>query len=118
MTLAKQDGFVSVIELAQLFQVSEVTIRSDLDVLESQELLTRTHGGAFCSEQRRPGRNNGIPGRAERVANGALALIDDYDAIMIEGGDAGLSLALRLNDRRGLMVYSDSIDIAIHNGET
>ena len=118
VTLAKQDSFVSVVELAQLFQVSEVTIRSDLDVLESQELLTRTHGGAFCSDQRRPGRNNGIPGRAARVANGALALIDDYDAIMIEGGDAGLSLALRLQERRGLMVYSDSVDIAVHLGKS
>lgn len=118
VALAKQDGFVSVVELARLFQVSEVTIRSDLDVLESQELLTRTHGGAFCSEQRRPGRKSGIPGRAERVANGALALIDDYDAIMIEGGDAGLSLASHLQERRGLMIYSDSIEITIQLGKS
>jgi DeoR/GlpR family transcriptional regulator of sugar metabolism len=39
-----------------------VTIRGDLDVLESQ---------GRC--------------RVERVANGAYALIDDYDTIMIEG---------------------------------
>jgi DeoR/GlpR family transcriptional regulator of sugar metabolism len=53
VALAKQDGFVSVVSLAELFRVSEVTIRSDLDVLESHDLLVRTHGGAYCTEKRR-----------------------------------------------------------------
>ena len=85
VTLAKQEGFVSVTALSQLFNVSEVTIRSDLDVLESQGRLIRTHGGAFCNEQRRPTLKSGLPSRVDRVANGAYALIDDYDTIMIEG---------------------------------
>ena len=83
VTLAKQEGFVSVTALSQLFGVSEVTIRSDLDVLEAQAQLTRTHGGAFCNENRRPTLKSGLPSRVDRVANGAYALIDDYDAIMI-----------------------------------
>lgn len=113
VALAKQDGFVSVVALAELFRVSEVTIRSDLDVLESQDLLARTHGGAYCSDQRRHSHKSGLPGRIERVASGAMALIDDYDAIMIEGGVAGQALAHYLHERRGLMVYSDAIDIAM-----
>ena len=41
MVLAKQEGFVSVVALSQLFSVSEVTIRGDLDMLESQNVVTR-----------------------------------------------------------------------------
>lgn len=113
VALAKQDGFVSVVSLAELFRVSEVTIRSDLDVLESHDLLVRTHGGAYCTEKRRHTHKTGLPGRIDRVANGAVALIDDYDAIMLEGGAIGRALASRLQERRGLMVYSDAIDIAV-----
>src|SRR5918912_3373030 len=39
----------SVGELSQLLGVSEVTVRKDLDVLESQGVLTRVHGGAVVS---------------------------------------------------------------------
>ena len=53
IALAKLEGFVSVAALSQLFSVSEVTIRGDLDMLESQGSVTRTHGGAFCSERPR-----------------------------------------------------------------
>lgn len=110
--VAKQDGFVSVIALAQLFGVSEVTIRSDLDVLESQGLVMRTHGGALCREQMRPTLKGGLPGRIERVAQGAASLVTDYETIMIEGGELGLALAARLHDHRGLMIYTDSLEIA------
>lgn len=113
VALAKQDGFVSVVALADMFRVSEVTIRSDLDVLESQEVLMRTHGGAYCNEKRRYTNKTGLPGRIDRVASGAVALIDDYDAIMLEGGVIGRALASRLHERRGLMIYSDAIDIAV-----
>ncbi len=112
IALAKQDGYVSVVALAQLFEVSEVTIRSDLDVLEAQAQITRTHGGAFCRDQRRQLLKSGLPGRIDRVANGGCALIDDYDTIMIEGGELGVALAALLNNHRGLMIYTDSIEIA------
>lgn len=118
VSLAKQGGFVSVTALSQLFNVSEVTIRSDLDVLESQGQLIRTHGGAFCNEQRRPTLKSGLPNRIDRVANGAFTLVDDYDAIMIEGGVLGQALAARLHERRGLMVYTDSIDVVMQLQQT
>ena len=113
VALAKQDGFVSVVTLAEMFRVSEVTIRSDLDVLESHDLIVRTHGGAYCNEKRRYTSKSGILGRIDRVASGAMALIDDYDSIMIEGGSIGLALASRLHERRGLMIYSDAMEVAM-----
>ena len=46
VTLVELRGFLSVRELSQLFGVSEVTTRRDLQRLHDQERLLRTYGGA------------------------------------------------------------------------
>src|SRR4051812_1603987 len=48
-----REGFVSVGDTADLLGVSGMTIRRDLEALESRGLLTRTHGGAIAPEIRR-----------------------------------------------------------------
>jgi len=51
LNLIDNQGAVSVRELAELFDVTEVTVRRDLQRMESRELLRRTHGGAISTEQ-------------------------------------------------------------------
>ncbi len=46
LALVNDHGIVTVRELAEACQVTEVTIRRDLNKLEAQNLLRRTHGGA------------------------------------------------------------------------
>src|SRR6202042_82698 len=50
LTSLQQTGSVIVEELAEKLKVSVVTIRRDLDLLEQQGLLRRTHGGAVSIE--------------------------------------------------------------------
>jgi len=45
--LLRAEGRVTVDELASRFGISQVTIRTDLSMLESVGALTRTHGGAL-----------------------------------------------------------------------
>lgn len=45
--MIQDNGIVKVGELSKLFGVTELTIRRDLDVLEDQGILDRTHGGAI-----------------------------------------------------------------------
>jgi len=45
--MVQDNGIVKVGELSKLFGVTELTIRRDLDVLEEQGILDRTHGGAI-----------------------------------------------------------------------
>jgi DeoR/GlpR family transcriptional regulator of sugar metabolism len=45
--LIKENGVVKVLDLSRRFNVTELTIRRDLDVLEKQGILDRTHGGAI-----------------------------------------------------------------------
>ena len=44
-------GSATVLELSELFDVSEVTIRKDLDELSKKDLITRMHGGAVAKYQ-------------------------------------------------------------------
>ena len=45
--IIEEKGVVKVVELSRQFNVTELTIRRDLDVLEKQGVLDRTHGGAI-----------------------------------------------------------------------
>lgn len=49
LELLSQKGNVSVEELAEKFKVSKMTIRRDLEKLEENNLLQRTHGGALMN---------------------------------------------------------------------
>ncbi|MGA5837113.1 DeoR family transcriptional regulator, partial [Streptomyces pseudogriseolus] len=46
LRLVQNAGKLSVSELAERLGVSEMTVRRDLNALESQGLLRRVHGGA------------------------------------------------------------------------
>lgn len=46
LDLLRSNGQVTVLELAALFQVTDVTIRRDLGALSHQGLISRVHGGA------------------------------------------------------------------------
>ena len=47
LSLAEQEGYVSVENLAETFTVTQQTIRRDIKYLSDNEFLVRTHGGAF-----------------------------------------------------------------------
>ena len=48
--LLEDKGQVNINQLAESFGVTKVTIRSDIDSLETRGLLVRTHGGAVLPE--------------------------------------------------------------------
>ena len=49
-TLLEREGRVSVADLSERFDLSQATIRSDLDALAAQGVLVRTYGGAIALE--------------------------------------------------------------------
>lgn len=49
LAILNEQGRCRVAHLAKQLAVSEVTIRMDLDILEKQGLLLRTHGGAILN---------------------------------------------------------------------
>ena len=118
LTRLRQEGKVSVEELAALFRVSPQTIRTDLDHLAERGLLRRTHGGAMplsgtlyepVYSQRQVMRH----AQKRAIALEAASLVDDGETILLDAGTTTYELALALRDRPALTVVTNSIPIAL-----
>ena len=106
--------------LSDMFKVSEVTIRRDLEKLESEGFLTRIHGGAILATEDEPGndRNEGEGDSSERedreeIARMALHLIGDGDVIMLMDGTIGARIAKGLAERSNVTVLTNDLAIAL-----
>ncbi|MBR3339890.1 MAG: DeoR/GlpR transcriptional regulator [Lachnospiraceae bacterium] len=105
---------LEVAELSQHLGVSQVTVRKDLDAMESQGLITREHGFAVLSG------TDDIKGRLayhyeekRQIALRAAELVKDGDSIMIESGSCCALLAATLAElRSGLTIITNSAFIA------
>lgn len=110
-------GNVTVAELGARFEVSEMTIRRDLDELERQGLLRRVHGGAVRGRGRsyEPAfliRYGLRQAEKERIAAAAADLIQNGDSIALDVGTTTLEVAKRLKGKRDLTVITPSLRIA------
>lgn len=110
-------GQVTVAKLAERFDVSPDTIRRDLDQLDADGVLIRTHGGAVSlSAVPRPDTGLDVRIRLQTAAKekiGALAagLVTDGSAIMINAGTTTLAVVRHLGEHRELTVATNSLRI-------
>jgi DeoR family transcriptional regulator of aga operon len=112
-----QNGSVQVTELVEQLGVSAVTIRSDLSVLESQGLATRSHGGATL--KRTPPTEHTIPQKdalnheqKERIGAFAARMVSPGDNIIIDSGTTTISLARHLRTAKDVTVMTNGLNIA------
>lgn len=114
--LLLENKSVVVAELARMFEVTEETIRRDLAVMEKQNLLTRTYGGAFVQDgvlnDISAGlRENVLVDTKNRIATEALDFISNGDSIFIDHSTTCVSLARLLAGRR-IVVTTTSLFVA------
>ncbi|MGV8972398.1 MAG: DeoR/GlpR family DNA-binding transcription regulator [Rhodoglobus sp.] len=107
-------GSASIHELAQFVEASEVTVRRDLRVLESQGLLDRRRGGAAVAGAQQPGNGAaalGTTSALEKQAIAALAstLVLEGDAVALGAGTTTAQLADRLVGVKDLTVVTNSL---------
>lgn len=111
-------GSRSIAELAAALDVSEATVRRDLQNLEAAGLLRRVHGGAEAvtgSRRTEPlfDEKAAICAEAkEYIAKIALREIRDREAIFLDGGSTVLALARLLRERSKLTVVTNSLSAA------
>lgn len=108
----------SVSDLSRLLGVSEVTIRKDLDVLESQGLLTRIHGGAVVSGRGRleryfAAREQEQLDEKRRIAQAAAALIQPQQSIFLDASTTALQIARLIKNREDLTVVTNGLYTAL-----
>ncbi len=110
------DGTVEVADLAGRLDVSAATIRRDLERLEEQRLLTRTHGGAVSHGvlYELPLRYKSARHHEEkrRIARAVAARVADGVAIGLTGGTTCTEVARELVDRERLTVVTNALNIA------
>jgi DeoR family transcriptional regulator of aga operon len=114
----KRDGRCLVAELARRLEVSEVTIRQDLDILEKEGVLQRTHGGAILSAKiglERPFQVEETAHKAEkeRIAAAAVELISSGDTVILDVGTTVTAAARQLvEQKKKPTVFTNGLNIA------
>ena len=115
LSLAEKEGYVSVENLAETFAVTQQTIRRDINNLCDQELLTRTHGGAFYSSGVRnfayKSRKSLASDEKKEIADAVAAIIPDNSSIVINIGTTTEQVAESLLSHQGLKVITNNINI-------
>jgi DeoR family transcriptional regulator of aga operon len=110
------DGSVGVVELARALDVSPATVRRDLQLLESQRLLDRTHGGAVPQgvlyELPLRYKSARQAGEKKRIAEEAARRVRDGWAIGMAGGTTTTEVARALVDRPELTIVTNALNIA------
>lgn len=113
LNLLNKKGEVSVDELAIQLETSEVTIRKDLTALEKNGLLFRRYGGAIPVPQdisQAPYQT--ISTNKQAIAKVAAQLIADHNRVIIDSGSTTSGIIQYLNDKRGLLVMTNSLQLA------
>jgi DeoR family fructose operon transcriptional repressor len=114
MNLLRESGTLRILELTQMFDVSDETVRRDLTALQDQGLLTRTRGGAVAegvhletSFQRRL-REYQI--EKSQIARLAADLVQDGSTIIIDSGSTMSHLVACLRSKQDLVVITNGIN--------
>ena len=115
--LIREHGFVSIPDLRDAMDVSESTIRRDLEALEDSGEAKRTHGGVFSTgpttavKQFETNKNPGQWDKKRSIAEAAAKLIDDHDTLLLDGGSTTYELARQLIGRP-LQIVTNSLPVA------
>ena len=114
MQLLQEQGEVSVEQLVQLFDISEVTIRKDLSALETNGFLLRKYGGAILmpKEIMDESENDELTKRKLVIAKAAAERIRDHNRIIVDSGSTTAALIKQLNLKQGLVVMTNSLSVA------
>lgn len=116
LELVRQKRFASLPELVRQLQVSESTVRRDLEYLEEQGATRRIHGGVLYAgtspklphfDMRQPA----LWPQKQAIARRAVELVEDGETILLDGGSTTYEVA-QLLVGRPLHVVTNSLPVA------
>jgi DeoR family transcriptional regulator of aga operon len=117
----KDERSVSIKDICERFDVSEVTVRKDLNSLHQRNLLVRTRGGAIRLPESDNSNGNDIPINSKRLYNykekqaigrQAASLINEGETIILDSGTTTLEIARNLHHLNKLTVITNALNIA------
>ena len=122
VAMLREDGHVKVNSLSRLFNVTEVTIRQDLEKLEEEGSCQRVHGGAILNNA---GANVGEflvlnqdnLAAKMAIAREAVKRIRDGETIILDSGSTTTEIARLISGYTNLTVITNAINIAMILGK-
>jgi len=114
----KADGQVNVLDLCKELDVSPVTIRKDLKLLEDKDLLFKTHGGATLNNPYTVDRSVNEKEKMQhsekiKIADAAAEMVQANDSIVIASGTTVLAFAKQIQPKKNLTVITSALNVAI-----
>lgn len=109
-----EKGFVNVTEISKELDISSVTIRKDLKLLEEKNLLYRSHGNATAQNPYVVDRHVNIKEKVmaeqkRQIALKAATMIENSDNIILASGTTINELARQLKSVQNVTVISASL---------
>jgi DeoR family transcriptional regulator, aga operon transcriptional repressor len=124
LSLIESNGRVLVSELSESLGMSVITIRHDLDFLESKRLVQRTYGGAFVPRNTTlfdlffKGKERHRVKEEQLMAAAAVALVQEGQCVLLDSGSTTTLIARALRKFSHLTIVTNAVNIAAELGDT
>lgn len=117
----QEEGSARVRDLAEVFGVSEVTVRQDLERLEAEGHIVREHGGAYLKSVPQQVRDLALHHMVNidakrRIGAAAAALVNDGETIILDSGSTTTEIAANLGAKEHLTVITNALNITLMLG--
>ncbi len=102
LDLVRENGEIRSEEIAQLFGISLMTVRRDLELLSQKSLIRRTHGGAATIDEYYNLRilSQEVSVCRNSLSRFAASLVDDGDTLFINGSRTALNLLQYVGEKK------------------
>ncbi len=110
------------VDLCDLLETSEATVRRDLEWLEQKGILERTHGGAIFNqrvilEQEYQQRAQHHPEEKKRIGEFAASLLEEGDIVFINSGTTATQVLQHIRADMRISVFTNNVSAVIELGE-
>src|SRR5450631_3322740 len=117
LSIVRQEGRVLVSEISDTLAISRITIRKDLDHLESKGLVQRTHGGALAPQKGAlldpslEEKEHQQFKEKRRIAEAAATLVKEEQCVLLDSGSTTTAIARALRVFSRLTVVTNAVNI-------
>lgn len=123
LELLREEGSAKVNYLSKLFEVSEPTIRQDLESLEKEGFIVREHGGAYLRSLDQQVRSMSLQHmehieEKKRIARAAVELIAPGQTVLLDSGSTVTEIAKLITNSSYLTVVTNALNMALILGSS
>ena len=110
------------VDLCNMLEASEATVRRDLERLEQDGVLERTHGGAVLNqrmilEPEYRQRAQQHPEEKRDIGSAAASLIEDGDIVFINSGTTTTQVIHQIRSDAEITIFTNNLNAALEMGE-